>query len=42
MLIFAIPFGFYRSSKIDTQEACLGFMIPEEDITEEGENIVID
>ena len=33
---------FYRSSKIDTQEACPGFMVLEEDIVEEDENIVID
>ena len=36
-------FAFYRVNEMDTQEACPGFMVLEEDIAEEeDENIVID
>lgn len=36
------PNGVNCFNEIDVQEACPGFMIPEEDITEGDEDIVID
>ena len=36
------PLAFYYFSEMDKQEACQGFVILEEDIAEEDENIFID
>ena len=41
-LVYQTPLAFYCSSEMDAQEAFPGFVILEENITEEDENIVID
>ena len=39
---YETPLTLYRFILMDTREACLGYMILEEDIAEEDENIVTD